>query len=231
MLPPISIKRSRRRTVSIKIDERNQVTVLAPTHLPQRKIDALIIDKKKWILDKIQDNLSTLVLNPDFNLFESPILSLKGRPYSIHFERTVRKRPSFQLQDDTFTVFYPQTASEMDVSIAFTKWMHAYAKTVILERVALYAPSIPRPYSKIVIRSAKSRWGSCSSTGTLSFSWPLVTTPIDMIDYVVVHELCHLVHMNHSHRFWALVESIYPQASNCRQWLRQHAHILRQYLN
>lgn len=77
-------------------------------------------------------------------------------------------------------------------------------------------------YTSISIRDQKTRWGSCSSRGTLSFNYRLIFAPPHILDYVVVHELCHLTHMNHSKDFWAMVESVMPDYRQCRSWLREH---------
>jgi len=97
------------------------------------------------------------------------------------------------------------------------------AKQLIPQRVEHYAKLYNINYNKIKITSAKKRWGSCSARGNLNFSWRLVLTPPEIIDYVVIHELCHVVHHNHSKRFWALVAQICPNYKACRKWLRKSA--------
>jgi len=84
------------------------------------------------------------------------------------------------------------------------------------------APELDVSWSRIVIRDQRSRWGSCSTRGTLSFNWRLVLAPFDVLDYVVVHELCHLREPNHSSRFWRLVESRRPGWRAQRDWLHEH---------
>lgn len=77
-------------------------------------------------------------------------------------------------------------------------------------------------YSRITVRDQKTRWGSCSSTGTLSFNYRLMFAPPRVLDYVVIHELCHLTHMNHSREFWNLVASVMPEYKIHRNWLKEH---------
>jgi hypothetical protein len=94
------------------------------------------------------------------------------------------------------------------------------------ERIALIAQSEARAldvtYARITLRDQRSRWGSCSSKGTLSFNWRLVLAPHDVLDYVVVHEICHLVELNHGAQFWKLVEKRRPSYRESRQWLDDH---------
>lgn len=95
------------------------------------------------------------------------------------------------------------------------------AKTLIPERVAYYAPKVGVTYGRIAIRSQHSRWGSCSSKGNLNFNCLLMLTPPEVLDYVVVHELCHRKEMNHSPRFWEEVEKVLPGYGVQKKWLKE----------
>jgi predicted metal-dependent hydrolase len=83
-----------------------------------------------------------------------------------------------------------------------------------------YAGAVGRSYSRLTIRDTRSRWGSCSSSGTLMYSWRLIMAPPEVLDYVAAHEVAHLVEMNHSPAFWAVVRDLYPNYEEPRQWLR-----------
>ena len=96
----------------------------------------------------------------------------------------------------------------------------------IPERVAHFAPLVGVRYGGITIRNQKTRWGSCSGKGNLNFNCLLMLTPPDVIDYVVVHELCHLKEMNHSPRFWAEVERVLPDYKKSRLWLKRNGGVL-----
>jgi hypothetical protein len=100
------------------------------------------------------------------------------------------------------------------------------AKLQIAKRVAYYAKLLGVTYGRITIRDQKTRWGSCSSQGNLNFTWKLVLTPPEVMDYVVVHELCHRIEMNHSQAFWAQVERVMPDYGSRRAWLKEHGWML-----
>jgi predicted metal-dependent hydrolase len=100
------------------------------------------------------------------------------------------------------------------------------AMEVIPRRVAHYAPIVGVSYGRITIRNQKTRWGSCSGKGNLNFNCLLMLAPPEVLDYVVVHELCHRREMNHSPRFWALVEQVLPDWRQRRQWLKTHGDAL-----
>lgn len=101
------------------------------------------------------------------------------------------------------------------------------ARSYIPQRAAYYQTITGGEYHRITIRDQKTRWGSCSSKGTLSFNWRLMLAPPAILDYVVVHELCHLTHMNHSPAFWQAVEAAYPDYREARAWLKEHGSELR----
>lgn len=106
------------------------------------------------------------------------------------------------------------------------KRYRAAARVQFEQRCAYYRQYTGGSYTSVTIRDQKTRWGSCSSRGTLSFNYRLIFAPPPVLDYVVVHELCHLTHMNHSKEFWSMVGSIMPEYKIHRKWLREHGHEL-----
>lgn len=102
-----------------------------------------------------------------------------------------------------------------------------YARKIFEAKVAYFQQFTGGEYTSITIRDQKTRWGSCSGRGTLSFNWRLILAPTEILDYVVVHELCHLTHMNHSKEFWGLVGSVIPDYKARRKWLKENGHTLR----
>ena len=120
----------------------------------------------------------------------------------------------------------PLTAAEQKRLEIMEKRYRSAARTRFEERVAYYHGITGGNYTSITVRDQKSRWGSCSSRGTLSFNYRLIFAPPTILDYVVVHELCHLTHMNHSADFWNMVASVMPEYKVYRRWLRDHGHEL-----
>lgn len=105
---------------------------------------------------------------------------------------------------------------------ALTQRYIAAAKEYFPKRAAYFQQFTGGIYHRITIRDQKTRWGSCSAKGTLSFNWRLMLAPPAILDYVVVHELCHLTHMNHSTAFWQAVAEVYPDYRTARKWLKDH---------
>lgn len=108
-------------------------------------------------------------------------------------------------------------------------WLKLRARDALLPAARGYARRLGQPIGRISLRDTRSRWGSCSSRGTLSFSWRLAMAPPDVLDYVAAHEAAHLVEMNHSKRYWAVLESIMPDYSSRRGWLKREGRRLHAY--
>ncbi|MCI8528842.1 MAG: M48 family metallopeptidase [Lachnospiraceae bacterium] len=118
------------------------------------------------------------------------------------------------------------TAAEIKRLETLERRYRKTARTKFEQRVTYYHKITGGRFTSITIRDQKSRWGSCSSSGTLSFNYRLIFAPAIVLDYVVVHELCHLTHMNHSKDFWNMVAAVMPDYQIHRQWLRDHGHEL-----
>ncbi len=101
------------------------------------------------------------------------------------------------------------------------------AGEVIHDRLQFFNEHYGFSYNRVTLRNQKSRWGSCSAKKNLNFNWRLIMAPIEVIDYVVVHELCHLKEMNHSARYWALVKETLPNHKEARKWLKDYHYLLR----
>ena len=115
-----------------------------------------------------------------------------------------------------------EAASARRLTDAELRELTEQAKAVIPERAAHYAPLVGVRYGSLTVRHQKTRWGSCSSRGDLSFNCLLMLAPPEVLDSVVVHELCHIKEMNHSDRFYAELLRVFPDYPACRKWLREH---------
>ncbi len=110
-----------------------------------------------------------------------------------------------------------------------TDWLKREARADLGAAVARHAANLGSKPTGITVRDTRSRWGSCSSSGRLSFSWRLVLAPPEILDYVAAHEVAHLAEMNHSDRFWRVTEQLFPETPRARQWLRDHGMQLHRY--
>jgi len=207
--------RSKRRTIALIIERDGSLTVRAPMRAPHAAIETFVQQKTDWItrtrekMKSVQPILGKQYIDGEkFLLLGSSFdLKLVGlQKHSLHF-------------DSGFTL---HRAAQTKGEQVFTRWYKERALEVITERVKQYSQQYNFTPKQVKISSAKTRWGSCSSSGTLNFTWRLVMAPLDVIDYVVVHELVHLRVKDHSSKFWKAVEAIYPEYKKQRKWLREH---------
>lgn len=126
------------------------------------------------------------------------------------------------------SMFLPPHTPDRD-AIRTEMFLKEAARAALVAASDTYAQQVGRPYGRITLRDTRSRWGSCSSRGNLSYSWRLIMAPPEVLDYVAAHEVAHLVHMDHSRAFWAQVEAIFPNYQTPRKWLKDHGADLHRY--
>ena len=134
-----------------------------------------------------------------------------------------RKPAPLSFKKDRFLL---RADSRSRANTLFTAWYRRQARVLLEKRVPELASHYNLTYSRVRISSARTRWASCSSNGTLSFTWRLVMAPQPVIDYIIIHELAHLLERNHSSRYWATVQAMLPDYRRYVKWLKQNGHLL-----
>ena len=176
----------------------------------------LIRSNRKSLAIEVTRDLRVIVRAP-MKMSEKEINRFIGEK-ADWIDKSLRKMQERQENQPQGQLLTPQ-----DIKLLTTR-----AKRVIPPKVDRYAKVLGVDYNRITIRMQKSRWGSCSGQGNLNFNCLLMRAPDDVVDYVIVHELCHRKEMNHSDRFWALVESVLPDYKEKRKWLKDHGSELMQ---
>jgi predicted metal-dependent hydrolase len=206
-----TIRRSpRARRIRVKVDPHDGVEVVIPQRATHREAAHAVAELRPWIdrrLHEARQAQERLQTPAGTVPFLGAHLRLRQEP-----GRTRAHRTGDQLR-----------VPEREPHQALERWYRAQARAEIAPRVAraTQALDVTRP-TTLAIRNQRTRWGSCSTTGALSFNWRLVLAPEPVLDYVVWHEACHLVVMDHSRRFWALVERHVPDYREPRRWLRRN---------
>jgi predicted metal-dependent hydrolase len=213
------IIRSKRKTIAIIIQAGGKVIVRAPLKIPERVIRTFVESKSAWINEKRNLALQRPVL-PVRKYADGEKFLLLGR--HIPLRVVAGQKAALALQVD----FVLARKALPQAQQVFEKWYKAYALKILTERVEYFSVLHGFRYEKLRISSARTRWGSCSAHGSLSFSWRLVMAPLDVIDYVVIHELAHLKIKNHSTVFWAEVARLMPTYRHQKDWLKRNGHFL-----
>lgn len=213
------LKRGRRRSIGLHITDEGKLEVLAPYLIPKFIINQFVESKRDWIL-KTKHTVQKRVHTTKVTYHEGSVFQLAGVSYALHITEgnTIVILGSKLFFPKKF-LLRPRHFMEL--------WCRSFAKKYLISRLNYFANKMNVSYKKISIRDTSSRWGSCSSTGTISFSYRLILAEPHIIDYVVIHELAHTIHHNHKKPFWNLVSTYYPNYKSARTWLRTVGHTLR----
>lgn len=230
-MPNLSYKivRNRRLTGSVSIKIKNgEVVVSAPFWVPKPFIDNFVQEKKDWIVKALQKTTQPVVEKEYFNgedhlLFGTPH-NLLILPQSKPTRTTVIKNGT-NLEIKLFVGFDSQKQKQ-EIKDALLRFYLEQGIGYLTEKVNYYTNLLGVEYSKIEIKKVSSIWGSCSAGNALSFNRKLVMAPYEIIDYVIIHEVCHLRERNHSSRFWGLVFKYDRQYKEHRHWLHKNSSLL-----
>lgn len=211
----ITVHRSgRKKTMHIVIERDGSISVQAPESLTDAEILAILDRKEYEIFQKkalweethhqytekrFLPGQSFLYLGRNYNLF-----LMKGQRRNLLF-----RDGKFLLSD---RALYPRED--------FIRFYKRQARTKILERIEIYKPQLAAVPQKISIKEMPTRWGSCTPTGNIYYNWRCVMAPLPILDYLIVHELVHLLHPDHSREFWLTLSTILPEYSYARDWLK-----------
>ncbi len=213
----IKVIRSRRRTISLEIDQEGVLTVRAPYGLDRITINDVLRRHQPWIRKKRQEVQRRQKLSCPKKFEAGENFLWLGRAYPLEIVK--RNRPPLTFDGQKFELAAPFLASARQV---FETWLKQQARLYLTSRVAAISRQTGLKYEKFRLSSAATRWGSCSARGTISLVWRLIMAPSDIIDYVIVHELAHTKEKNHSRAFWRLVEDFVPDYKERRHWLRKN---------
>ncbi len=215
------IRTRRRKTTCIQINN-GQVIIRVPKKLSVAKIDVLIDSRIQWIKQKLLQQQQLQPIKHKQYVSGEEVYYL-GRRYQLKV--LIASKKTVKLSHGYLQV-HINKKEPTAIRTALKKWYLEHAKQQLESKVKQFSTIMQVFPASIQVREYKARWGSCSSRGHIKFNWKLIMAAGDVVDYVVVHELCHLIEHNHSANFWQLVKTILPDYEIQRQWLRQQGHYL-----
>lgn len=214
------IRTNRRKSADIRVED-GAVSVVVPVNTSAEKIDQLLAAKRRWIKEKITLHREMTPASKK-RYVSGEAFSYLGRNYRLKVE-TGDFAP-VKLLNGRLVVTVPHgTEQPHMVRNALVRWYKRQAEQKLTEKVRRFAPVVGVDPAEVSIRTFKSRWGSCTAKGKLEFNWRIMMAPNRMVDYVVIHELCHLIRHDHSPEFWKEVSRSLPDYESCRAWLRNNA--------
>ena len=216
--------RRRRRTMAITVDSEGAVRVAAPNHVSSATIAAFVQARASWI-DKQRKASRARPAVPK-RLVDGESLYFLGREYALRIHAGTNRHTKVRLEGRVLAISVPQCHETFEaraaaVRSALEAWYRSEAERVIASRILHYEGGVRVQPKALRISNARRQWGSCCPGGTIRISWRLIMAPLSLIDYVIVHELCHLRHSNHGRLFWGLVGTILPDYESLRGQLRR----------
>jgi predicted metal-dependent hydrolase len=199
--------------VGIRVSHDQRVRIVVPKWLPEQHLENILKKREDWI----QKHLHRLrTRKHPVPLAENQIL-FKGKIF--HIEQNAQFNRSIEIDEEHLIIRAGDLFLEKNCQLA---WYRNEARKYLEHKVQEMAKCNGFHYNKIFIRSQKTRWGSCSKRGNLSFNWKLIKSPLFVIDYLILHELVHTEFMNHSKQYWQKVHSLFPEHKIASQWLKEH---------
>ena len=215
---PYHLQRSRRRSIGFHITDIG-LQITAPRWVSLAEINSAIVSKQRWILKNLQeqrDRPAPVTAAP--TLWRSGAqLPFMGQAATLLVEYGAPTQ--FDAQTGLITLNLPSDASPAQCKKHLQAWLMGQARAQFSARLPLYAAQLGVQYHSFTLSSANTRWGSCNSQGKIRLNWRLIHFSPRLIDYVIAHELAHLLEMNHSARFWARVEQVFPDYLAAREEL------------
>jgi hypothetical protein len=214
-----AFRRARRRTIGLLVDEHG-LTAAAPAWVPVAEVEAFIREKEGWILRRLAERAREAV--PPFRWCEGATLPYLGRDIALALSHTVTApRLESGLLHLPAHAAAPGRMRETTLG-----WLKGAALALYRERRGALAPLGGVAVREVRLSGARTQWGSCTAGGRIRINWRLAHFALPCIDYVIAHELAHLVQMNHSRAFWRVVGTMYPDYPTARAFLRRHGHLI-----
>ena len=220
-----TIRRSpKRKKLTITVERDRSVVVLAPESASEDKIRSVVESRRQWIHEKTKhaQKYAPLPHPPGKELVNGESIFYLGRQYQIEIVPT----DSMEIRLER-RLIVPAALSGQTKGV-LRNWYVDRAKEKILPRAKAMAATLGVQFASARIVDHRFRWGSCTVKGNVNLNWRLIMAPMFVLDYVIVHELAHLLEANHTPRFWNIVRTHAPTMEKARRWLREHGQILEQ---
>ncbi len=221
-------KKSNVKNITIKVKHPNTVTIVSPKSVNNGFIHDLVISKSRWILNKLNEFKNKESENPPILFVDGDKIPYLGNYYTLNvYKEKNTIKCSLIFEENKFIAKVPFNISSNDQYIKLRELLINLYLTeggkLIKERISIYSKKLNLYPESITLKEQKTSWGTCSSKGNIYINWKVLLAPLDILDYVLVHELCHLKHMNHSKEYWSLVGTIFPDYKEKRNYLKENS--------
>ncbi|MDB5776402.1 MAG: metal-dependent hydrolase [Herbaspirillum sp.] len=218
------LQRSKRRSIGFLIND-DGLRVTAPKWAAISEIEKAIHEKQRWIFSKLHERRerSARRLQPPMQWRDGATLPYLGQDISLRIRTAQNMGVRYEPDTRELIIGLPEGAGEQQLKDRVQGWLQTQARLLFAERLPIYAEKLSATYHSFALSSATTQWGSCTADGKIRLNWRLMHFALPMIDYVIAHELSHLREMNHGPKFWATVQSIFPEFESAKKALRDSA--------
>ena len=220
----VTVRSSKRKKLTITVERDSSIVVLAPESATDEAIDRVVQSRRQWLFDKLQNapKYQDLPHAPGKEVVSGESALYLGREYRM----TLTGEATGEVVVDRGFLI-PQ-GNRLQTRRVVRDWYWAPAQAIILPRVARYAVELGVKVAEAVIVDTRLRWGACTTKNNIRLNWRLIKAPMSVIDYVIVHELAHLLESNHTPDFWNIVRAKVPGAEKSKEWLKAHGQLLEE---
>lgn len=220
------IEYRKRKSVEIRIEPSGLVRVRAPKGSDESKVLELLESKGKWIIEHMDKYFEAKEKKPPSDYEAGDMYRVLWKTHELKVVINSEVYKATAKLDGKYICVESNTDDKDVVANAIDAFYKKEAKKIIKDRVKFYQKHFKSKPKELTFKNEKSRWGSCTSERVINFNYRIIMAPINIVDYLVVHEMCHLHHMNHSKSFWTLVGSILPDYKESREWLKYNGFTL-----
>lgn len=215
-------RRPRQRYINLRVRADGNLRVTCGPRVPKRDIFGFIRESEPFIKKSLADLAEFYRRHPPKKVQSGETYLYFGQRLTLQIVWTWKPKITVQFRDGQFELLAPTNSSVEERHEALRKFYKKEGGRYLRRCAEFWAEKMKSYPTSISIRGQTSRWGSCTSKGHVNLNWKLLAVPPEIIDYVVIHELAHLSHMDHSNRFWDLVAKHYPDYKRAKKWLREH---------
>lgn len=214
------VKYSNRKTLNISVERDRSIIVRAPHHLSEEKIDEIVQSKKQWIKEKLNHTQKYPIIAESKEFISGETLMYLGKNYQLLVVDEKIEGVEF---DHRFKI---SRSNQPKANELFKSWYLSQALKKIEPLAKRYAKNLGVEYNQFKTSEMKYRWGSCTPANNIIFNWRIIKAPMYVVEYLVAHELVHLIEANHTPRFWNILSIQVPTYEKSKNWLKKNGHLL-----
>ena len=221
-------RKAYQRNLALTVKPTGAIHVTAARTIPMKMITKFVNDSWPWVLSQFTRFEELRVKHPPKRFEPGEYFSILGQDYCLKIRLYSSRRSFAAIEGDALVVTLAekhaatQQMALANIRVAVRDFYEEHGRAILGQRVAVNSQKLQLYPQSVSYRCQKTRWGSCAPSGNISLNWRLVASPLEVVDYVVIHELCHLRFANHSKNFWKLVETQAPRWKKIRRWLHEN---------